>query len=237
MQQVDGAGIEAVHVAARACGRAFSVIAALFVERDGVYADVPGIDAWPIERDARKYDGPWPVVAHPPCNTYSMLANVNAKRYGLKIGDDDGCFVSALKSVRRFGGVLEHPANTMAWRMRGLIDPYPSGWQSTLDGGWVCRVFQRNYGHRARKETWLYAFGVSPPSLIWGEGPPPEAMIGGPSKAVCGIEKMSKLEARTTPIAFRNLLCGIAYGARGTDSPVEVPRGERSGSYFLGNAP
>lgn len=42
------------------------MIAALFVERNGVYSEVPEVDPWPLERDARCYDGPWLVVAHPP---------------------------------------------------------------------------------------------------------------------------------------------------------------------------
>lgn len=34
------------------------MIAALFVQRDGCYWDLPGIDPWDEERDARLYDGP-----------------------------------------------------------------------------------------------------------------------------------------------------------------------------------
>ena len=45
------------------------MIAALYVEKGGCY-DMPGIDLWDIERDARLYEGPWPVVAHPPCERW-----------------------------------------------------------------------------------------------------------------------------------------------------------------------
>jgi hypothetical protein len=76
---------------------------------------------------------------------------------------------SALASVRRWGGVLEHPAVTIAWRTFGLPRPDSSGgWQRCLDGGWVAHVEQRHYGHRARKATWLYAVGIEPPALRWG---------------------------------------------------------------------
>jgi hypothetical protein len=43
------------------------MIAALFVERNGIYFGIPGVDPWDERRDARTYAGPWPVVAHPPC--------------------------------------------------------------------------------------------------------------------------------------------------------------------------
>ncbi len=38
------------------------MIAALYVERGGVYWDFPGVDPWDQARDARLYAGPWPVV-------------------------------------------------------------------------------------------------------------------------------------------------------------------------------
>lgn len=58
------------------------VIAALYVDRRGPYWDREGVDAWDIERDARLYKGPHPVVAHPPCHLWVNMAAVNWKRYG-----------------------------------------------------------------------------------------------------------------------------------------------------------
>src|SRR5215472_11710687 len=92
-----------------------TTIAALYVERGGVYWDLPGVDAWDEERDARLYAGPWPVVAHPPCQRWCLLAGLVEHMYGYKRGDDGGTFAAALESVRRFGGVLEHPAYSAAW--------------------------------------------------------------------------------------------------------------------------
>lgn len=43
------------------------MIAALYIEPEGAYAKHPRIDAWCEMRDARLYSGPYPVVAHPPC--------------------------------------------------------------------------------------------------------------------------------------------------------------------------
>lgn len=46
------------------------MIAALYVQTDGVYADIPDVELWDEARDARLYTGPHPVVAHPPCQRW-----------------------------------------------------------------------------------------------------------------------------------------------------------------------
>jgi len=53
------------------------MIAALYVEKNGCYFGLDGVDPWDEERDARKYDGPYPVVAHPPCQLWGRMAYVN----------------------------------------------------------------------------------------------------------------------------------------------------------------
>jgi hypothetical protein len=145
-------------------------VAALFVQRRGVYAGVPDVELWDAKRDARTYAGPWPVVAHPPCSRFCRLAGLVEKRWGYKRGDDGGGFAAALEAVRKFGGVLEHPAYSDAWTIYGL--PIPNvggGWQRGIEGGWTAHVEQFRYGHAARKATWLYAYGVKHlPSLRWG---------------------------------------------------------------------
>lgn len=104
------------------------MIAALFVETGGVYFGLPEVDPWDIGRDARLYRGPHPVVAHPPCDRWHQLSAVNHKRWGFRINDDDGCFAAALNAVRRFGGVLEHPAETRAFKHYGISEPICRGW-------------------------------------------------------------------------------------------------------------
>ena len=49
------------------------MIAALYVAKGGCYSGLPGVDAWDEERDARRYAGPWPVVAHPPCQRWGKM--------------------------------------------------------------------------------------------------------------------------------------------------------------------
>ena len=187
-------------------------VAALYVETGGCYFDLEGVDPWDEKRDARLYDGPHPVVAHPPCNRWSMLANVCYARYGgehLRPGNDGGCFEEALRAVRRFGGVLEHPAQTMAFRAFLLPRPVRGAWQRTICGGWVTEVAQCRYGHRARKLTWLYLYGAPPPSLDWSDKGYTH-QVGGPGHGEGGLPYMQSPEARATPPAFRDLLISMA---------------------------
>ena len=188
-------------------------VAALYVEPDGPYAGLDGVDLWPESRDARLYAGPHPVVAHPPCARWSMLAAVCEARYGIKRGEDGGTFAAALAAVRNYGGVLEHPAQSAAWRWFGLNQPPTCGGWVNADwlGGWTCCVAQRNYGHRARKRTWLYAAGFDLPSLAWGDGPLAEGVVA----RMTGETRpdaihLSHAENRATPEPFRDLLLTMA---------------------------
>jgi hypothetical protein len=97
------------------------MIAALFVEKNGIYFGVDGIDPWDESRDARLYDGPYRVIAHPPCARWGMYWSGGPNNTPRKrLGDDGGCFASALHSVRKWGGVIEHPAGSHAWEWFGL---------------------------------------------------------------------------------------------------------------------
>lgn len=193
------------------------MIAALFVERGGPYWDLPGVDPWDVERDARLYSGPHPVVAHPPCQLWVNLAAVNWKRYKRELpawypgGTDGGCFAAALRAVRTFGGVLEHPAGTHAFSMFGIVAPGGLGWQRTLGANeYVCEVWQSAYGHRARKRTWLFYVGT-PPAPIDSRARPGEAQIGWFDR---NKPTLGKREASATPVAFRDALVNMARGAR-----------------------
>lgn len=194
-------------------------IAALFVETNGIYFGLLEVDPWDVRRDARTYGGPHPVVAHPPCERWCQMAPVNQARYGHRVGEDEGKFAAALTAVRTWGGVLEHPAFSLAWPAFDLPRPPTSGgWVRGFCGGWSAHVEQRHYGHRARKGTWLYCFGVEPPSLKWGPGTPPEAWISADRPraelAAAGIGQLSKREAKATPIEFRDALIGMARASQ-----------------------
>jgi hypothetical protein len=208
------------------------MIAALFVETNGVYFGLADVQPWDKNADARKYDGPFPVVAHPPCERWGRYWS-GGPSAGIRRtkGADGGCFASALVAVRRFGGVLEHPEASHAWREFGLRTPPKSGGWIVADefGGWTCCVEQGHYGHPARKATWLYACGgdwpggIVTPELRWGPSSGQRLDEGFHSKEerdaarASGVKprrRLSTAENLATPIEFRDLLLSIARSAR-----------------------
>lgn len=207
------------------------MIAALFVRTDGPYAGRPDVDLWPEARDARLYAGPWPVVAHPPCQRWGRywFGGPSCKVRKVK-GDDGGCFKAALEAVRMYGGVLEHPEASAAWATFGLnAPPRGGGWvNADLLGGWTCCVEQGAYGHPGRKATWLYAVGVDLPTLTWrSEGThrrldegfhsaeerrnARKAAIRGATERLS--KRLSKRQRELTPPAFADLLIHLAHTA------------------------
>lgn len=193
-------------------------IAALFVETNGVYFGLPGVDPWDEPRDARKYEGPHPVVAHPPCARWCKpLAKVNQTRYGHKIGDDGGCFRHALMTVLAFGGVLEHPAHSYAWDHYKLIPPLVGRRRVWSNTGlyWVTEVSQSAYGHPARKNTWLLYKGRNPPPALDWSDPKGTHLTSFLQRTTRVAPRLSKKNAIKTPPAFRDLLISIACSARG----------------------
>lgn len=194
-------------------------LAALFVQPNGCYSDLDNVDPWPEARDARLYEGPHPVVAHPPCQLWGAMAAVNFARWGgehNRPGNDGGCFSAALCAVVRWGGVLEHPAKTRAWKAYGLPAPIGIGWKRAGLHEWVCEVWQSAYGHRANKATWLYYSGTNPPLDLRWERPRGSHQIGFHDQRGKAANKptLGKREANATPVEFRDALIRLALHAR-----------------------
>lgn len=179
-------------------------VTALYVETGGVYFGLPDVDPWDEARDARRYEGPWPVVAHPPCASWSAWAGMREAVYGKPRGEDGGCFAHAVQAVRKFGGIIEQPAHSKAWERFNLPEPIAGPhWCASLDGGWACEVDQAEWGLRCHKWTWLYCYGTEPPPLVGthdssGALPGPDAV-------------WSNVRSRT-PLTFRDALLAIARG-------------------------
>jgi hypothetical protein len=203
------------------------MIAALFVETDGCYFGMPGVDPWDITRDARKYAGPHPVVAHPPCQRWGRFWHGSTRKpHQFQMGDDGGCFAAALRSLRQAGGVIEHPADSHAWNHFGIPKPKRgAGWLWCGGAEWTCYVEQGQYGHFARKGTWLLYRGEKKPfDLDWTIGP---QRIDPRALAKHGYEKARRIGMlamvggkdktrvrNATPPAFRDVLIRLAERAR-----------------------
>lgn len=209
------------------------MIAALFVDPKGPYVGLPTVDPWDEDRDARLYAGSDPVVAHPPCERWGRFAEGSPSAKRFTMGDDAGCFATAVANVRRVGGVIEHPQGSHAWRTFGMPIPEAEkrrslGWTVPDQwGGRSCHVDQGTYGHKAQKPTWLYAVLPVYPELnwqrVWGL-----ARVGGDgfhsarerarAKATGRFKRFPQIPAsenHLTPPAFRDLLVGLAASCHG----------------------
>ena len=170
-----------------------SQVAVLFARSDSVYKTLPFCDVYDYSRDARTYPGSLPVVAHPPCRgwgNYSHLSNHSEEEKQLAI--------YALDLVRKWGGVLEHPATSKLWQDQKLLSP------GVIDsfGGFTLPVDQFWFGHHARKRTFLYICGLAPRDI-----PVLPLMFGSPINT---IENMSRRQRESTPVEFARYLLSIA---------------------------
>ena len=72
-------------------------VAALYVDPHGIYLGMPGVSMWTYRRNAKLYDGPDPVIAHPPCGPWSRLKFLCTKQ-------DPTCGPRAVDQVQKWGG-------------------------------------------------------------------------------------------------------------------------------------
>jgi hypothetical protein len=183
------------------------VVVALYIDPRGPYPALPFVSCYGLREDARAYDGDAPVVAHPPCGPWSSLRH-------LYRGSEHDCGPRAVDQVQRWGGVLEHPAHSALWAACGL--PLPGHADAH---GYTVEVCQCDWGHVARKRTWLYLVGVPrsalqvPPSrepTHWASGS--RTAKRGPVPA--GIKVCSAQQRRRTPPEFARYLVSLARASR-----------------------
>ena len=185
------------------------MVSALYVDvENGPYPKLLGAQAcWGVERDAKGYRGPGPVIAHPPCGPWGQLAR-------WCVHQDPTCGPIAVEQVRRFGGVLEHPIATRLRAVCGLPSPFRS-LPLVAPREWSLSVEQVRWGHPTRKRTLLFFVGVQPRDL--GPIPPsrePTHYLGGEREyrrrmAQLGRKKLGgggSYAARITPVNFARWL-------------------------------
>lgn len=182
-------------------------VAVLFARRDSVYKALPGCDVYDIDRDARTWPGGAPVVAHPPCRAWGRLRQFAKPRQ-----DEKELGIFAVEQVRRFGGVLEHPACSTLWMACGMPKP---GEFSDDAGGYSLEVEQFHWGHRAEKKTWLYVVGVGPdrlPEMPRREGRPTHCIAPTRGGGV-RLPTVTKPEREHTPPELARWLVELARRA------------------------
>lgn len=191
-------------------------VAALYIDPRGPYPRMPGVDCWDEQRDARLYAGPHPIVAHPPCTHYGRLRHL-ARR------DDADCAPIAVEQVRAWGGALEHPSGSLLWKRCGL--PLP-GEPPDAFGGLTFELCQVDWGHVARKRTWLYVVRARSIPEMPAPREPSHWISGGRGRrgkkarttpVPPGIKVCSAQQRRRTPPAFAEWLVSLARSVQPRD--------------------
>lgn len=168
-------------------------VAALFCCPSGPYAAL-GCDVFDLARDARTFDLSRPVVAHPPCRSWSRLAHFAKPR-----ADERDLAIWAIWAVRHCGGVLEHPYASKLWRFFGV----EFGKRDAF-GGVLIPVQQQAFGHRAPKWTGLYCVRCEVrPAIVWGG-----------SGGFVPVERMGRAERERTPVELARVLVDAAMGVQ-----------------------
>ena len=188
-------------------GRTRADVAVLFARADSHYKACAGVDVWDAGRDARKWPGGARVVAHPPCRAWGALRFVAKPR-----ADEKDLARLAVAHVRRYGGVLEHPAASTLWKDCALAEP------GTIDaaGGRCITVNQWHWGHKASKPTRLYFVG-----LRYDELPPQPRRADAPTHCISQghgvrlghprfLPRVTDAEREHTPPAFALWLVDFA---------------------------
>lgn len=205
----------------------FPNVAVLYAREDSIYKSLSP-HVYDINRDARNYNGPFPVVAHPPCRAWGRLRTFAKPR-----PDEKSLGYHAVHAVRTWGGVLEHPSSSTLWAAAGL--PRPGAGVDSF-GGWSIEVPQKWWGHLAEKNTWLYVVGVSPrsiPDLPFTLGAASH-VVSSSSKKLGGREisrQLPKHLREATPPAFALWLLDLANACRGSGFLVTPGLSAMGGTY------
>lgn len=156
-------------------------VAILFARRDSIYKTIPGCDVYDEDRDARTFPGGMPVVAHPPCRLWGCMSALSTAP-----PEEKNLARFAVDQVRKWGGVLEHPAHSKLWVDKSLPTPgFPRRDEFALS------VAQYWWGHKAEKWTWLLVAGCRPSDV-----PATPLVIGESSHVIAQSNLRQKLRLR-----------------------------------------
>lgn len=170
-----------------------TMVTVLFTQTNSIYNQL-GTDNWDIHRDATKWPGGNAIIAHPPCRAWGNYRQWAKPRPGEK-----DLAIWAIQQARAWGGIVEHPKTSQLWKTLQIPKP---GQQPDPYAGYTISIDQFWYGHRAKKDTWLYIKGINLQQL---------PLI--PIRYDCitrTVEDMGKKEREATPLALANWLIQTA---------------------------
>lgn len=139
-----------------------STVAVLCVAAKSVYRSLPNVECYDLRRDVRSFVGGMPVVAHPPCRSWSAYCAHQAK----PLPGEKELGPLCVNWLRECGGVLEHPAHSRLFDACKLPKPgWTVGWHKDEMPIWSTEVLQGWWGDTRSKTTWLCFFGITPPDV------------------------------------------------------------------------
>jgi hypothetical protein len=192
----------------RACGESGRLVTALCVQAKSPF-HTQGANCYDKARDAFLFPGGTPVIAMPPCQQWCRL-----RRFSTYNLHEMALGLHCVRMVKTWGGVLEQPAQSALFRTATL--PAPGQEDAT---GFTVSVDQFNWGHRARKRTWLFVAGLSR-----GDMPGETLRLGRPTHCVggssTGLLELGASAADATPPEFAAWLLQVARLTR----PMHLPK-------------
>lgn len=136
------------------------MVAVLCVAKKSVYKTLKGVECYDQTRDVRTFAGGMPVVAHPPCRSWSAFCAHQAKP---EPGEKE-LGPLCVEWLKKCGGVLEHPAHSRLWDACNLPKP---GQAHRGNGLWAIEVLQSWWGDTRTKATWLCFSNVNPIFVVY----------------------------------------------------------------------
>lgn len=170
--------------------------AILYARKNSIYKDLPAVDVYDETRDARTFPNDLPIVAHPPCRLFGKLKHMSKAPI-----EEKQLAYHAVESIKKCGGILEHPAFSTLWQEMEL--PLPSDSITDFSNGFTIGIKQYDFGHKCEKNTWLYINGIKPVDL-----PSPHLKLGTAAERIGDSGSMKTREG--TPIQLAEYLIKIA---------------------------
>jgi hypothetical protein len=171
-------------------------VAVLCASGRSIYHHLPNTLVYDKRRDACQFAGRQPVVAHPPCRTWSKFLRTQAKPLDLR-AEQELAFL-CLRHVEANGGVLEQPYGSHFFTEAAL----PMPMRPAEAFAYTIEVEQRWWGYCTPKRTWLYIVGVPRHQLP----PIPFSLVGD----TCHITRLSSAGRSRTVRPFAEWLCQVA---------------------------